>query len=43
MRTKTERLTIMLTKEEKEQLMKETKENNTTLTLLIRKKIFGGK
>ncbi len=37
---KTERLVILLTKEEKEKLVKETKEKNTTLSLLVRAKIF---
>lgn len=35
-----ERLVILLTKEEKENLVKEAKEKNTTLSLLVRAKIF---
>lgn len=38
---KTERLTILLTKEEKEKLVQEAKQKNTILSLLIRSKIFG--
>ena len=38
---KTERLVLLLTPEEKQLLQKEAKEKNTTLTLLVRKKIFG--
>ena len=37
-----ERLVILLTKEEKEKLIKETKEKNTTLSLLVRAKLFKG-
>lgn len=40
---KNNRLVILLTKEEKENLQKEAKENNTTLSLLIRAKIFKNK
>lgn len=37
---KTERLTILLTKEEKQKLIEEAKQKNTILSLLIRSKIF---
>lgn len=37
---KTERLTILLTKEEKQSLVEEAKRKNTILSLLIRSKIF---
>lgn len=35
-----ERLVILLTKEEKTKLVKEAKEKNTTLSLLVRAKLF---
>lgn len=35
-----ERLVILLTKEEKEKLINEAKEKNTTLSLLVRFKLF---
>lgn len=35
-----ERLVILLTKEEKEKLNKEAKDKNTTLSLLVRYKLF---
>ena len=38
-----ERLVILLTKEEKEKLIKEAKEKNTTLSLLVRAKLFKNK
>lgn len=37
---KTERLVVLLTKEEKEQLVKEAKEKNTLISLLVREKLF---
>ena len=37
---KTERLVILLTPTEKKQLLEKAKENNTTLSLLVRKRIF---
>jgi hypothetical protein len=37
-----ERLVILLTKEEKEKLNKEAEEKNTTLSLLVRAKLFKG-
>lgn len=40
MENKTERLVILLTPSEKKKLLKEAKDKNTTLSLLIRKKIF---
>lgn len=40
MENKTERLVILLTPTEKKELLKEAKNKNTTLSLLIRKKIF---
>lgn len=40
MENKTERLVILLTPSEKKKLQKEAKDKNTTLSLLIRKKIF---
>lgn len=35
-----ERLVILLTKEEKAKLVREAKEKNTTLSLLVRAKLF---
>ena len=35
-----ERLVILLTKEEKDELNKEAKDKNTTLSLLVRAKLF---
>lgn len=35
-----ERIVILLTKEEKEKLKKEALDKNTTLSLLVRKKLF---
>ena len=35
-----ERLIVLLTKQEKEKLNKEAKEKNTTLSLLVRAKLF---
>ena len=40
MENKTERLVILLTPTEKKQLLEKAKENNTTLSLLVRKRIF---
>lgn len=40
MENKTERLVILLTPSEKKQLLEKAKENNTTLSLLVRKRIF---
>ena len=40
MENKTERLVILLTPSEKKQLIEKAKENNTTLSLLVRKRIF---
>lgn len=40
MENKTERLVILLTPSEKQQLLEKAKENNTTLSLLVRKRIF---
>ena len=40
MENKTERLVILLTPTEKKQLLEKAKENNTTLSLLVRKIIF---
>ena len=40
MENKTERLVILLTPTEKKQLIEKAKENNTTLSLLVRKRIF---
>ena len=40
MENKTERLVILLTPTEKKQLLEKVKENNTTLSLLVRKRIF---
>ena len=40
MENKTERLVILLTPSEKKQLLKKAKENNTTLSLLVIKRIF---
>lgn len=40
MENKTERLVILLTSSEKKQLIEKAKENNTTLSLLVRKRIF---
>ena len=40
MENKTERLVILLTPTEKQQLLEKAKENNTTLSLLVRKRIF---
>jgi hypothetical protein len=37
---KKERLVVLLTKEEKEQLIKEAKEKNTLVSLLVRAKLF---
>ena len=37
---KTERLVVLLTKEEKKQLVKEAKEKNTLISLLVREKLF---
>ena len=40
MENKTERIVLLLTPTEKKELKKEAKEKNTTLSLLLRKKIF---
>ena len=40
MENKTERLVILLTPSEKKQLLEKAKANNTTLSLLVRKRIF---
>lgn len=40
MENKTERLVILLTPSEKKHLLEKAKENNTTLSLLVRKRIF---
>ena len=40
MENKTERLVILLTPTEKKQLLEKAKENNTTLSLLVRKRIL---
>ena len=40
MENKTERLVILLTPSEKQQLLEKAKENNTTLSILVRKRIF---
>ena len=40
MENKTERLVILVTPSEKKQLLEKAKENNTTLSLLVRKRIF---
>ena len=40
MENKTERLVILLTPTEKKQLLEKAKENNTTLSLWARKRIF---
>ena len=41
MENKTERVVLLLTPSEKKALKQEAKDKNTTLTLLLRKKIFG--
>ena len=40
MENKNERLVILIIRSEKKQLLEKAKENNTTLSLLVRKRIF---
>jgi hypothetical protein len=40
MENKTERIVLLLTPSEKKKLKQEAKDKNTTLSLLLRKKIF---
>lgn len=40
MENKTERIVLLLTPSEKNKLKQEAKDKNTTLSLLLRKKIF---